>query len=82
MRFFGKFYKISIAFYAVFLLYLMFFGFGRSPYPINIVRLVPMFSTLGFVKETILWNHFYQCLWEYSDVYAFWLFRDCFPKAE
>jgi glycopeptide antibiotics resistance protein len=56
MHFFEKFYKISIAFYAVFLLYLMFFGFGRSPYPINIVRLVPMFSTLGFVKETILWK--------------------------
>ncbi len=34
----------------------MFFGFGRSQYDINIVRLIPMFSTVGFVKQTILWK--------------------------
>lgn len=32
----------------------MFFGFGRSPYDFNIVRLIPMVSTFNFVKETIV----------------------------
>lgn len=36
------------------MLYLMFFGFGRSPYDFNIVRLIPMVSTFNFVKETIV----------------------------
>ena len=49
-------YKIFIPFYTVFLLYLMFFGFGRSQYNINIVRLLPMISTFTFVKETIVWK--------------------------
>ena len=53
---FQKFYKITIPFYTTFLLYLMFFGFGRSQYDINIVRLLPMVSTFSFVKETILWK--------------------------
>jgi Glycopeptide antibiotics resistance protein len=51
-----KLYKILIPFYALFLLYLMFFGFGRNQYDINIVRLIPMFSTAGFIKQTILWK--------------------------
>lgn len=51
---FQKFYKITIPFYTIFLLYLMFFGFGRSQYNINIVRLTPLISTFSFVKETIL----------------------------
>ena len=56
MDFLKKLYKILIPFYTLFLLYLMFFGFGRSQYDINIVRLIPMFSTVGFVKQTILWK--------------------------
>ncbi|WP_312422717.1 VanZ family protein [Epilithonimonas sp.] len=56
MDFLKKLYKILIPFYILFLLYLMFFGFGRSQYDINIVRLIPMFSTVGFVKQTILWK--------------------------
>lgn len=56
MDFLKKLYKILIPFYTLFLLYLMFFGFGRSQYDINIVRLIPMFSTVGFIKETILWK--------------------------
>ena len=36
------------------MLYLMFFGFGRSTYDFNIVRLVPMVSTFNFVKGTIV----------------------------
>ncbi|MCG2793944.1 MAG: VanZ family protein [Weeksellaceae bacterium] len=43
-------------FYAIFLLYLMFFGFGRTQYEANIVRLLPMISTFSFAKETILWK--------------------------
>lgn len=49
-------YKILISFYSIFLLYLMFFGFGRSQYNINIVRLLPMISTFNFAKETIVWK--------------------------
>ncbi|MFC0344720.1 VanZ family protein [Epilithonimonas hispanica] len=56
MDFLKKLYKILIPFYILFLLYLMFFGFGRSQYDINIVRLIPMFSTFGFMKQTILWE--------------------------
>ena len=56
MDFLKKLYKILIPFYSLFMLYLMFFGFGRSQYDINIVRLIPMFSTVGFVKQTILWK--------------------------
>lgn len=56
MDFLKKLYKILIPFYTLFLLYLMFFGFGRSQFDINIVRLIPMFSTVGFVKQTILWK--------------------------
>jgi len=51
-----KFYKYLMPFYSIFLLYLMFFGFGRSQYDINIVRLMPLVSTFSFVKETILWK--------------------------
>lgn len=53
---FIKLYRCLIPAYTIFLLYLMFFGFGRSQYDFNIVWLVPMFSTAGFVKETILWK--------------------------
>ena len=53
---FCRFYKVLIPFYILFMLYLMFFGFGRSPYDFNIVRLVPMASTAGFIRETIQWK--------------------------
>ena len=56
MDFLKKLYKILIPFYTLFLLDLMLFGFGRSQYEINIVRLIPMFSTVGFVMQTILWK--------------------------
>jgi len=55
-RYFRNFYKIAIPFYTAFLLYIMFFGFGRSQYEINIVRLLPMFSTFDFVKDAIGWK--------------------------
>jgi len=53
---FRKIYRISIPLYTVFLLYLMFFGFGRSPYDFNIVRLIPLVSTVDFARETIRWR--------------------------
>jgi len=54
--YFRRFYAFLIPFYTVFLLYLMFFGFGRSPYDSNNVRLIPMFSTFDFIRETIQWK--------------------------
>lgn len=56
MAVFCKIYRTLIPFYILFMLYLMFFGFGRTPYDFNIVRLVPMVSTAGFIKETIQWK--------------------------
>jgi len=53
---FRKIYRISIPLYTVFLLYLMFFGLGRSPYDFNIVRLIPLISTVDFARETIRWR--------------------------
>ncbi|WP_346769498.1 VanZ family protein [Chryseobacterium sp.] len=50
-----KFYKITILPFTVFLLYLMFFGMGRTQYEDNIVRIKPIFSTVWFIQETISW---------------------------
>ncbi|WP_317043426.1 VanZ family protein [Chryseobacterium indoltheticum] len=50
-----KFYKFIILPYAIFLLYLMFFGMGRLQYEDNIVRIKPIVSTIWFVQETISW---------------------------
>lgn len=55
-KIFIKIYRILIPVYTIFLLYLMFFGFGRSQYDFNIVRLLPMVSTFKFVQETIVWK--------------------------
>ena len=49
----GKLYLIFIAVYTLFVLYLMFFGFGRTPYDFNIVRLRPLLSTFDFVRQSI-----------------------------
>lgn len=51
-----KFYKIIILPYTLFLLYLMFLGMGRFQYEDNVVRIEPLFSTIGFIKETIFWK--------------------------
>lgn len=50
-----KFYKFIILPYAIFLLYLMFFGMGRLQYEDNIVRIKPIVSTIWFIHETISW---------------------------
>lgn len=50
-----KFYKFIILPYTIFLLYLMFFGMGRSQYKDNIVRIKPIVSTIWFIQETISW---------------------------
>ncbi len=52
-----RFYKITIIPYALFLLYMMFLGFGREPYEDHIVRLKPIFSTIEFGERSLLWNN-------------------------
>ncbi len=48
-----KFYKIIIVPYTLFLLYLMFFGMGRSQYEDNQITVEPVFSTIEFIHNTI-----------------------------
>lgn len=52
-----KLYRFFIIPYTVFLLYLMFFGFGREPMEHHVVRLNPIFSTISFVEKNLLWNN-------------------------
>ena len=49
---FRKIYRIFIFPYTIFLLYLMFLGFGREQHEANIVRLLPLISTILFVQNT------------------------------
>jgi len=51
-----KIYTFLIFPYTIFLLYLMFFGFGRTQMEHNIIRVVPIFSTISFVENRFLWN--------------------------
>ncbi|MEC3876721.1 VanZ family protein [Chryseobacterium salviniae] len=51
-----KFYKIGIVPYTVFLLYLMFFGMGRTQYEDNLLTIEPIFSTINFIKGSISWK--------------------------
>ncbi len=53
---FKKIYRIFILPYAIFLLYLMFLGFGREQHEANIVRLLPFVSTILFVQNTTSWE--------------------------
>ena len=53
---FRKIYRIFIFPYAIFLLYLMFLGFGREQHEANIVRLLPFVSTILFVQNTTSWE--------------------------
>ena len=50
-----KFYKITILPFAILLLYLMFFGMGRTQYEDHVIRVEPLFATLGFIENTIRW---------------------------
>lgn len=50
-------YQILMMFYCLFLLYIMFFGFDRSPYDYNIVRLKPLISTVEFVDRNFDWKN-------------------------
>jgi len=47
-----KIYKILILPYTLFLLYLMFLGFGRTQFDENVIRIKPFFSTLMFIENT------------------------------
>ena len=53
---FRKIYRIFIFPYTIFLLYLMFLGFGREQHEANIVRLLPLVSTILFVQNTTTWE--------------------------
>ena len=53
---FRKIYRIFILPYIIFLLYLMFLGFGREQHEANIVRLLPLVSTILFVQNTTSWE--------------------------
>ena len=53
---FRKIYRIFIFPYIIFLLYLMFLGFGREQHEANIVRLLPFVSTILFVQNTTSWE--------------------------
>lgn len=50
-----KFYKIIILPFSIVLLYLMFIGMGRTQYEVNVIRVEPLFATLGFVENSISW---------------------------
>ena len=54
---FKKIYRIFIFPYTIFLLYLMFLGFGREQHEANIVRLLPFVSTILFVQNTTPWEN-------------------------
>lgn len=51
-----KFYKIIIVPYVLFLLYLMFFGMGRTQMEDNLLTIEPIFSTINFIKGCISWK--------------------------
>ena len=53
---FKKIYRIFVLPYTIFLLYLMFLGFGREQHEANIVRLLPLVSTILFVQNTTSWE--------------------------
>ena len=50
-----KIYKCLIFPYTLLLLYLL-FGFGRSQYDTNIVRIIPLYSTVRFAEHSIQWS--------------------------
>lgn len=52
-----KSYKIAISPYTVFLLYLMFFGMGRTQSEDNLLTIEPIFSTINFIKGSISWKN-------------------------
>ena len=60
---FKKIYRIFILPYTIFLLYLMFLGFGREQHEANIVRLLPLVSTILFVQNTTSWESIIINLW-------------------
>lgn len=51
-----KIFLVFIIGYAGLVLYLMFFSFGRVPYPQPIARLAPLVSTFRFVMHSIRWS--------------------------
>ena len=52
-----KLFNILILPYTLALLYLMFFGFGRTQFEDHIVRLFPLVSTFNFAEHSLLWSN-------------------------
>ena len=57
-----KIYKILIIPYSLFLLYLMFFGFGRVPMENHVFRFVPIYSTYDFLKNQLFFRNYYSVI--------------------
>ncbi|SHF24304.1 VanZ family protein [Chryseobacterium takakiae] len=51
-----KSYKIVFVPYTIFLLYLMFFGMGRTQSEDNLLTIEPIFSTINFIKGSVSWK--------------------------
>lgn len=51
-----KSYKIGFVLYTIFLLYLMFFGMGRTQSEDNLLTIEPIFSTINFIKGSVSWK--------------------------
>lgn len=51
-----KLYKIVIAPYTLFLLYLMFLGMGRFQYEDNLITVEPVLSTIKFIQGAMSWK--------------------------
>lgn len=51
-----KSYKIVFVPYTIFLLYLMFFGMGRTQSEYNLLTIEPIFSTINFIKGSVSWK--------------------------
>lgn len=51
-----KSYKIGFVPYTIFLLYLMFFGMGRTQSEDNLLTIEPIFSTINFIKGSVSWK--------------------------
>lgn len=49
-------YKYAILPYTLVMLYFMFFGMGRSQYEHNIVRIVPIYSTIEYIEQAFSWK--------------------------
>ena len=74
-----KIYKILIIPYSLFLLYLMFFGFGRVSMENQVFRFVPIYSTYDFLKNQLFFRNYYSVytliVWLFENVNIYKLIK-------